>query len=370
MKTNSITIYHHDDPDGYFGAAMCQLLANDMFGSKDVNNLFNFQELSYPKVFPIDTMKKDDIVYIVDVSFGENTFNQLKQVCSKAKQVYWIDHHATSKDEVVPLLEKEPIENLKYYVNTKYCGCLNAYLVGVTNLFESDRYANLMNNLDSKMLYRENGTDFYREFPDSNYNFESKIDTFVIGAGKKDVKSERIYITIPKFLVMIDDYDCHKLLFKLSDYFTYGIRNEPLEKYIELVNYLYKSRKNEEYATEYAEVMHNYISNGKAIVEFLKSDYNNEIKNSFVFDFSEYGGPEKVLCMNSRGNSWVFSNYFDEYDMCCLFHFDKDKWTYSIYANDEAMANGLDCSKIAKVFGGGGHPGASGFSTEKLIFNK
>lgn len=37
-------------------------------------------------------------------------------------------------------------------------------------------------------------------------------------------------------------------------------------------------------------------------------------------------------------------------------------WTYSMYSKT------VDVSNIAKKYGGGGHRGAAGFNTDKLIF--
>lgn len=50
------------------------------------------------------------------------------------------------------------------------------------------------------------------------------------------------------------------------------------------------------------------------------------------------------------------------YDGFACFWFNKGKWTFSLYNN-----NGLvDCSAIAKSFGGGGHKSAAGFVVEDL----
>ena len=398
----NFTIYHHNDPDGYFGAAMCRELIDQLFlvqnsgmvhGEVIENPIrVNYQELNYPKVFPIDTMSKGDIVFIVDVSFGENTFNQLKQVCEKAEKVYWIDHHATSFNDVVPLLEKEPIENLQYFVDTRYCGAMNTYICIGTHYFnrfddnfneppynkylktlcktpkfkycgdDKDKQDTTFEDLDKKTeIYKLKGY-FYVDFHDDNDNVYN--------------------LCIPTYLILLDDYDCFKQKFAESDYFTYAIRNRELSYYLAFVRRykrLHKQAKEEKGANLYSvqkefneTTLAGMIRDGSLIVGFLKSDYDKNIVHAFVCDFSKYGGPEKTICLNQRGNSWVFSNLYDEYDMCCMFHHDKDHWTYSLYANNEAQAKGIDCSKIAARIdpNGGGHPGASGFSTDELIFDK
>ena len=47
----------------------------------------------------------------------------------------------------------------------------------------------------------------------------------------------------------------------------------------------------------------------------------------------------------------------DGYDGAACFHFDGTHWCFSLY-NDNGE---VDCSQIAKQFGGGGHKGAAGF---------
>ena len=46
------------------------------------------------------------------------------------------------------------------------------------------------------------------------------------------------------------------------------------------------------------------------------------------------------------------------------FYFNGREWVYSLYTTKK-----IDCSQIAKWYGGGGHKQAAGFQTEKLIFN-
>lgn len=51
----------------------------------------------------------------------------------------------------------------------------------------------------------------------------------------------------------------------------------------------------------------------------------------------------------------------DEYDLLIGFSFDGYRWSYSLRSEK------VDCSQIAKKFGGGGHRGAAGFSTTILV---
>ena len=56
----------------------------------------------------------------------------------------------------------------------------------------------------------------------------------------------------------------------------------------------------------------------------------------------------------------------DGYEGCACFHYANGMWNFSLY-NDNGE---VDCSQIAKQFGGGGHKGAAGFRLPTEEFNK
>lgn len=74
----------------------------------------------------------------------------------------------------------------------------------------------------------------------------------------------------------------------------------------------------------------------------------------------------KCLVVNRRCNSLIFGNLIKDYPIVAIWVFDGEKYKYSIYSDKPDV----NCSKIAERYGGGGHKGASGFVSEKMIFNK
>jgi hypothetical protein len=79
--------------------------------------------------------------------------------------------------------------------------------------------------------------------------------------------------------------------------------------------------------------------------------------------------PYKFICINKeRFNPINFGIDYhkDGYDGCACFHFDGKVWKFSLY-NDNSK---VDCSQIAKQYGGGGHFSASGFILNQEQFNK
>ena len=56
--------------------------------------------------------------------------------------------------------------------------------------------------------------------------------------------------------------------------------------------------------------------------------------------------------------------HYEGYNAFVCFWFSKGKWNFSLYNDDGKVA----VSVIAKVMGGGGHKGASGFVADDLSF--
>jgi nanoRNase/pAp phosphatase (c-di-AMP/oligoRNAs hydrolase) len=72
---------------------------------------------------------------------------------------------------------------------------------------------------------------------------------------------------------------------------------------------------------------------------------------------------QKVFAVNAGNvNSMFFGNKMDEYDICAAYNYNGDKYTVSLYSKE------IDTSEISESLGGGGHPGASGFTDNNLPF--
>lgn len=76
-----------------------------------------------------------------------------------------------------------------------------------------------------------------------------------------------------------------------------------------------------------------------------------------------------IACNRGFTNSKIFDSVWDEdkYDLMVTFVRLKPpahKWTVSLYSTKDS----IDCGKIARIFGGGGHKGAAGFQCGVLPF--
>jgi len=101
----------------------------------------------------------------------------------------------------------------------------------------------------------------------------------------------------------------------------------------------------------------------KIIKQYIDKD-NTIYRNSWSYE-TEIDGL-KCLVVNKKTNSWVFGEKYNEYPIVMVWAFNGTKYSYSIFSNNPD----IDCSKIAEKYGGGGHKGAAGFSSDELLFKK
>lgn len=174
--------------------------------------------------------------------------------------------------------------------------------------------------------------------------------------------------------------------------FQYGAR-QCISNYEEAYVYLYKHIESSKGAMLSFDISIDGILNkGKAIYQYLCTEAKQAYKNGFeifigqsttklvdlatVPDLEEetlrnaYGIylPFKFICINKeRFNPINFGIDYhkDGYDGCACFHYANGMWHFSIY-NDNGL---VDCSVIAKQYGGGGHKGAAGFILNNANFN-
>jgi len=106
---------------------------------------------------------------------------------------------------------------------------------------------------------------------------------------------------------------------------------------------------------------------GNTIIAYEKNQ-NEKFCNAYVFE-TVLGEHRAVCCNRGFANSQIFDSVWDpaKYDLMITFirmKLPARKWTVSLYSTKPD----IDCGKIARVFGGGGHVGAAGFSCEQLPF--
>ena len=98
------------------------------------------------------------------------------------------------------------------------------------------------------------------------------------------------------------------------------------------------------------------IAEGKIILSYQRQVDKAACRGSFELKFKGYS----VIAMNGGGfSSNAFASVYDEakHDIMMPFKYDGKKWVFSLYTTKD-----IDCSAIAKEFGGGGHYRAAGMT--------
>lgn len=103
------------------------------------------------------------------------------------------------------------------------------------------------------------------------------------------------------------------------------------------------------------------IDDGKTILKYVKNQNKKDVEGAFERIIDGH----RAICMNTVNfNSMAFEDIWDEnkYDIMVPFRFDGEKWAFSFYTDK----TGIDCSRIAKKFGGGGHMKAAGCTVKTM----
>jgi len=166
--------------------------------------------------------------------------------------------------------------------------------------------------------------------------------------------------TMPEIVRLLGRYDCfgHKGTdeeIKVLE-FQYGAR-QCITNYEEAYNYLLlKDELNDSCHGAPVDITWSIHQKGKSIYEYLCTEAKQIYSNGFDLNLNGF----KFIAINrERFNPINFNIDYhkDGYDGAACFHFDGTTWAFSLY-NDNGL---VDCSAIAKQFGGGGHADASGF---------
>ena len=104
-------IIHHNDLDGMAsGAIVYRHISKTNWGNEKIQ----LHETDYEKPFPIDKIKENEPVYIVDFCLEDDSM--IDALLKKTKNIVWIDHHKTS-------LKNKKMEHLDGIRDTRTAAC-------------------------------------------------------------------------------------------------------------------------------------------------------------------------------------------------------------------------------------------------------
>lgn len=312
MKT--ACIYHSVDLDGWMSAAIVKYWWQNSPDAID-NNDDKLDFIGYNHGDPIPDLSEYDKVIMCDISFPKE--EMLKICIDKGLNFIWLDHHQ--------------IQDIWNY----------------------------MSNNRPKGEYLPNG---------------SRNDKFA--ACELTWKYFFPNEAMPEIVRLLGRYDCfgHKGTneeLKVLE-FQYGAR-QCISNYEEAYSYLLKSLNP---LSEFSCIENDIYNNGKKIYKYLCTEAKQSYKNGFEITLQEpfvgeWGSGKdnrKFICINKeRFNPINFGidYHADGYDGAACFHIDSNSvFCFSLY-NDNGL---VDCSLIAKQYGGGGHKGAAGFRLNIIEF--
>lgn len=162
---------------------------------------------------------------------------------------------------------------------------------------------------------------------------------------------------VPHSIELIEDYDIWKFEFEETNKFQSGISlydTHPTSKIWRKL--LYPICEG-----------HEIIEQGETILQY-REQTNEKIIDRYAF-YTNLDGYKVVACNSPLSNSQLFDSLFGsnfDFDIMSVFVFDGEKYSVSLYTSKK----NIDVSKIAKMYGGGGHKGAAGFVCKELPFEK
>jgi oligoribonuclease NrnB/cAMP/cGMP phosphodiesterase (DHH superfamily) len=160
---------------------------------------------------------------------------------------------------------------------------------------------------------------------------------------------------MPEIVRLLGRYDCfgHKGTDEEKKVleFQYGAR-QVITNYIDAYDYLTHIDR---------DIWYDIYLKGGIIYQYLCTEAKQTYRNGFEIYFEPEYIPRrrKFICINKeRFNPINFGIDYhkDGYDGAACFHYANGMWNFSIY-NDNGL---VDCSVIAKQYGGGGHFSAAG----------
>ena len=295
--------FYHNDADGKcagFWVAHSAVMEN-------LETPIEFVEMSYEKSFPMDTIKPNERVYIVDYSISPDEMRELLQI---TEDVTWIDHHKTAIEKYDGF--EYDIRGLRYD-GIAACMLTYCYLHLMTCCGVGDIYPfNISMTKDAPM--------FTKLIADWDvWKFDYGDDT-------------------RKFITAFNSYDFHPESEEWDKFFYTGFCNDPT------------------FETE-------LLEEGAAMIKY-RDGWAKSYLERFGFEV-EFEGLKCFAVNLGNCNSEYFKSLPEgEYDAFMPFAFNGEKWTVSMYSTTH------DISGICKRHGGGGHAKAAGFTCVELPFKK
>ena len=339
-RINNVTkaiVVHHIDADGYCAGYWAVITALNMGVPEESITCVSYNYDEYdrkPGNFKIfDTVDKDTVVFVVDIMLPEPLMAKFFEISGK---LIWIDHHGTSitamhdyNSKIANAIPGIRIDGIAASeLAWAYCNSITTEEI----LADSDpKSGHICIPIKDKWIPK--GTLLVSDNDTWTHQYsESKI----YAALMRRITKGRPYL--------------NKYFF--DDFFDDGVIDWELAKAEEI--YRFEVKKMQKLAEEAVPatllVPHDDDATGEAYKCLIICSEEAKTFNSQMFDFCRAG---------YVSNADIFVKAFIDDDG--IRH-------YTLYQGKSERAKELHCGLICKKFGGGGHPGAAGFTSKEPAF--
>lgn len=325
-KNKFLIIYHKEDNDGVFSAALAYVYLTKTLNYKK-EQIF-FEGTTYSKLaekYP----DKDSLTKLFDVYTNiimtDISFNDYKQMIN-LKEHYnesfsWIDHHKPIID--MSILKK--FDSINGWRDTSRAAILNMYRY----LFDplDEKYQNHIEPTILRILSAYDTWTYERE----GYSFEYCRD-------------------VNKGITVTFDLE--------------------LDKIIDYVETLFDSENNSKNNTKFINEMLNL---GNSINKYDDMLYKSQVLNYGDFDWKVNGNKAVMIMLQGPTSTNVFKilQNTDYKNGIVLKYFPSNKWTLSLYNINHSFDNEFNCGKyLQNKYKGGGHAGAAGATLDEKQMKK
>jgi oligoribonuclease NrnB/cAMP/cGMP phosphodiesterase (DHH superfamily) len=311
--SKTLIYFHSADFDGMGSAYIARKYALEQNPSENVMLI----PINYGQPFPMEVIEPMDTTIMVDFSVTPELLMQIKQNCLR---FIWIDHHITSLNDWTEYAEKHNIGD-DYIQGLRTDGISGIELTySFFYGFAKPRVVELLGRYDV----------WDKDHPE----WDSHIMPFQFGLKMIDM-SPLNDAALLRWHNLIEGDDS----FIQSQIDFHILRGATCIEYIKSVNTWY----NKKYGWEVKLHLEGATPEQEEILNVSCYATNTGMKSSMSFD------------------NFIVD---DKYDVYCAYAHTPYGIEFSVYS-----ANGkVNVSKIAKVFGGGGHAGAAGFVLQHLPF--
>ncbi len=280
----------------------------------------DFRKINYGMEFPFHDIEQDEFVFIVDYSIEPE---EMWQLLSITKNVFWIDHHQST---------------IEAYKDFK-CDVKGIRITGAG-----------ISGANLTWLY-------FKEICDQDWEQLEQPDKKRVGALLG--RYERGIPMLAKYTAMWDIFSWDKKSEEYVKAFHYAFESYDFDA----MNYLLDKLNGDMGLCESERLIDYMIEDGLGIKDYLSSESKQYLRAyGFETTFEGY----KVYAIN---RALINSDFFEsidasKYDMFIGFSFNGSMWEYQLRSAEQDKVNVYE---LAVKYGGGGHPNAAGFRSEKYV---